>query len=287
MLDPDKILILYMRFEIVQVVSDISMVPILESLNLIDLSLNKIGNLDVSATIFNNCYWFKLPFETTSSQVETYNNQVPVVPFSTASVEGSTMANDYVHFRLSEYTGNAFLNGLIKNRAAMRTQVKEMDPYWQTQILAQGNQIVNRFLIQMAEQNIDVLSTLVINYQARLQELYTKYQYQYYIRGTSVYGTGYHYPISMQKQQESDVGVSFPELYGEMVFYLPYESRMPKMFLTERLTHLNEFLNQYIPLSFSPGDIFVYYLTFQKPLYLTLAKTEPIPYTYKINVLLT
>jgi hypothetical protein len=263
------------------------MVPLLEGLNLIDLSLNKIGNMQVSATIFNNSYWFKLPFETTSSQVETYNNQVPLIPFSTATVQSTTLANDYVHFRLSEYTGNAFLNGLIKNRAAMRTQVQQMDPYWQTQILAQGDQIVNRFLIQMAEQNIDFLSTLVMNYQNRLQELYTKYQYQYYIRGTSVYGTGYHYPIFMQKQQDSDVEVSFQDIYGEMVFYIPYESRMPKLFLTERLTHLNEFLNQYIPLSFTPGDVFVYYLTFQKPSYVTLSQVEPIDYTYKINVTLT
>lgn len=276
-----------MRFEIVQVVSDISMVPLLESLNLLDLTINKVGELQVSAVLFNNCYWFKLPYETTDDTVKTYNKQVPLIPFSTANVQGTTMANDYVRYRVSEFTGNAFLNGLIKNRASMKTQIQQMDPYWQSQILAQGDPVTLRFLTQMAQQNINVLSTLVMNYQSKLQELYTKYQYQYFILGTSSYGTGYHYPISMARQQDTDVEVSFPDVYGPMLFYLPYESRMPKIFLTGRLTNLNEFLYQYIPLSFSPGDIFVYYLTFQKPSYVTLSNIEPINYTYKINVTLT
>jgi hypothetical protein len=246
-----------------------------------------VGELQVSAVLFNNCYWFKLPYETTDDTVQTYNKQVPLIPFSTANVQGTTMANDYVRYRVSEFTGNAFLNGLIKNRASMKTQIQQMDPYWQSQILAQGDPVTLRFLTQMAQQNINVLSTLVMNYQSKLQELYTKYQYQYFILGTSSYGTGYHYPISMARQQDTDVEVSFPDLYGPMLFYLPYESRMPKIFLTGRLTNLNEFLYQYIPLSFSPGDIFVYYLTFQKPSYVTLSKIEPINYTYKINVTLT
>lgn len=275
-----------MRFEIVQLVSDISMTPLLESLNLVDLSLNKIGDLQVSATIFNNCYWFKLPYETTDDTIDTYNNQVPLVPFSQATVQGTTMANDYVRFRVSEFTGNAFLNGLIKNRALMKTQIQQMDPYWQSQILTQGDPVTVRFLTQMAQQNIDVLSTIVTNYQTRLQGLYTKYEYKYFILGTSSYGTGYHYPISMVRQQPSDVEVYF-EIYGSMPFYLPYESRMPKLFLTERVTNLNEYLNQFIPLSFNPGDVFVYYLTFQKPSYKTLTNTDPINYTYKINVTLT
>lgn len=276
-----------MRFEIVQLVSDVSMAPLLESLNLTDLSLNKIGDLDVSATIFNNCYWFKLPFETTDDTIDTYNNQVPLIPFSAAKIQGNTMATDYVHFRVSEFTGNVFLNGLIKNRAAMKTQIQELDPYWQSQILAQGDPVTVRFLTQMAQQNIDVLSTLVVNYQTKLQELYTKYQYQYFILGTSSYGTGYHYPIFMTRQQYTDVEITFPDLYGSVVFYIPYASRMPKLFLTERLTNLNEFLGQFMPLSFHPGDIFVYYLTFRKPSYVTLTKLDPIDYTYKINVRLT
>lgn len=276
-----------MRFEIVQVVSDISMVPLLESLNLLDLTINKVGELQVSAVLFNNCYWFKMPYETTDDTVKTYNKQVPLIPFSTANVQGTTMSNDYVRYRVSEFTGNAFLNGLIKNRASMKTQIQQMDPYWQSQILAQGDPVTLRFLTQMAQQNINVLSTLVMNYQSKLQELYTKYQYQYFILGTSSYGTGYHYPISMARQQDTDVEVSFPDVYGPMLFYLPYDSRMPKIFLTGRLTNLNEFLYQYIPLSFSPGDIFVYYLTFQKPSYVTLSNIEPINYTYKINVTLT
>ena len=276
-----------MRFEIVQLVSDVSMAPLLETLNLTDLSLNKIGDLDISATVFNNCYWFKLPMETTDDTVDTYNNQVPLIPFSMAKVQGNTMASDYVHFRVTEFTGNVFLNGLIKNRAAMKAQIQQLDPYWQSQILAQGNPVTLRFLTQMAQQNIDVLSTLITNYQSSLQELYTKYQYRYFIQGTSSYGTGYHYPIFMTRQDYNDVEVTFPDLYGSIVFYLPYESRMPKLFLTERLTSLNQYLNQFIPLSFNPGDIFVYYLTFQKPSYQTLTKLEPIPYTYKINVTLT
>ena len=254
-----------MRFEIVQVVSDVSMVPLLESLNLLDLTIHKVGELQISAALFNNCYWFKLPFETTDDTIQTHNPQTPLIPFSTANVQGSMMATDYVRYRVSEFTGNAFLNGLIKNRAAMKTQVQALDPYWQSQILAQGDPITLRFITQMAQQNINVLSTLVTNYQSKLQELYTKYQYQYFVQGTSSYGTGYHYPISMVRQQSSDVEVTFPDVYGPMVFYLPYESRMPQLFLAGRLTNLNEFLYQYIPLSFSPGDVFVYYLTFKNP----------------------
>lgn len=276
-----------MRFEIVQVVSDISMVPLLESLNLLDLIIHKVGELQISALLFNNCYWFKLPYETTEDNIQTYNNQVPLIPFSTANVQGSPMASDYVRYRVSEFTGNVFLNGLIKNRNAMKTKVQEMDSYWQSKILEQGDPITVRFLTQMAQQDINVLSTIVLNYQAKLQELYTKYQYKYFIFGTSTYGTGYHYPISMARQLETDVEVTFPEIYGSIVFYLPYESRIPKLFITERLTSLNQYLNQFIPLSFSPGDIFVYYLTFQKPAYATLSKIEPIDYTYKINVTLT
>jgi hypothetical protein len=276
-----------MRFEIVQVVSDISMVPLLESLNLLDLTIHKVGELQVSAVLFNNCYWFKLPYETTDDTIDTYNNQTPLVPFSTANIQGVSMAQDYVRYRVSEFTGNVFLNGLIKNRAAMKTQLQEMDPYWQSQILAKGDPVTIRFLTQMAQQNINVLSTLVMNYQTKLQELYTKYQYQYFIQGTSSYGTGYHYPITMTRQQETDVEVIFPDIYGSMVFYLPYVSRMPKLFLSGRLTNITEFLNQFIPLSFSPGDVFVYYLTFKKPGYVTLSKIDPIDYTYKINVTLT
>jgi len=276
-----------MRFEIVQVVSDISMLPLLDGISMPELTINKVGELQVSALLFNNCYWFKVPYETTDDTVQTYNIQAPFIPFSTANVQGNTMANDYVRYRVSEFTGNAFLNGLIKNRVSMKTQIQEMDPYWQSQILAQGDQVTLRFLTQMAQQNINVLSTLIMNYQSNLQELYTKYQYQYFIRGTSTYGTGYHYPISMAREKETDVEVSFPDVYGPMLFYLPYESRMPKLFLTSRLTNLNEFLYQYIPFSFSPGDIFVYYLTFQKPSYETLSKIDPINYTYKINVTLT
>jgi len=276
-----------MRFEIVQVVSDVLMIPLLETLNLLDLTIHKVGELQMSAVLFNNCYWFKLPFETTDDNVQTYNPLAPLIPFSTANVQGSTMANDYVRYRVSEFTGNVMLNGLIKNRGAMKTQIQALDPYWQSQILAQGDPITLRFLSQMVQQNINVLSTLVTNYQSKLQELYTKYQYQYFIQGTSSYGTGYHYPISMARQQSSDVEVTFPEVYGSMVFYLPYASRMPQLFLAGRLTNLNEFLYQYIPLSFSPGDVFVYYLTFQKPSYVTLTQVEPIDYTYKINVTLT
>ena len=276
-----------MRFEIVQVVSDVSMVPLLESLNLLDLTIHKVGELQISAALFNNCYWFKLPHETTDDTIQTHNPQTPLIPFSTANVQGSMMATDYVRYRVSEFTGNALLNGLIKNRAAMKTQVQALDPYWQSQILAQGNPITLRFITQMAQQNINVLSTLVTNYQSKLQELYTKYQYQYFVQGTSSYGTGYHYPISMVRQQSSDVEVTFPGVYGPMVFYLPYESRMPQLFLSGRLTNLNEFLYQYIPLSFSPGDVFVYYLTFKKSNYVTLTNVAPIDYTYKINVTLT
>ena len=276
-----------MRFEIVQVVSDVSMVPLLESLNLLDLTIHKVGELQISAALFNNCYWFKLPHETTDDTIQTHNPQTPLIPFSTANVQGSMMATDYVRYRVSEFTGNALLNGLIKNRAAMKTQVQALDPYWQSQILAQGDPITLRFITQMAQQNINVLSTLVMNYQSKLQELYTKYQYQYFVQGTSSYGTGYHYPISMVRQQSSDVEVTFPGVYGPMVFYLPYESRMPQLFLSGRLTNLNEFLYQYIPLSFSPGDVFVYYLTFKKSNYVTLTNVAPIDYTYKINVTLT
>jgi hypothetical protein len=263
------------------------MVPLLEGLNLLDLTIHKVGELQISALLFNNCYWFKLPYETTEDTIQTYNNQVPLIPFSTANVQGTPMASDYVRYRVSEFTGNVFLNGLIKNRNTMKTQVQEMDPYWQTKILEQGDPITVRFLTQMAQQDINVLSTIVLNYQAKLQELYTKYQYQYFVLGTSTYGTGYHYPISMERQLETDVEVTFPEIYGSMVFYLPYVSRIPKLFITERLTSLNQYLNQFIPLSFSPGDVFVYYLTFQKPTYVTLSKVEPINYTYKINVTLT
>jgi hypothetical protein len=263
------------------------MLPLLDGISMPELTINKVGELQVSALLFNNCYWFKVPYETTDDTVQTYNIQAPFIPFSTANVQGNTMANDYVRYRVSEFTGNAFLNGLIKNRVSMKTQIQEMDPYWQSQILAQGDQVTLRFLTQMAQQNINVLSTLIMNYQSNLQELYTKYQYQYFIRGTSTYGTGYHYPISMAREKETDVEVSFPDVYGPMLFYLPYESRMPKLFLTSRLTNLNEFLYQYIPFSFSPGDIFVYYLTFQKPSYETLSKIDPINYTYKINVTLT
>ena len=276
-----------MRFEIVQVVSDVSMVPLLESLNLLDLTIHKVGELQISAALFNNCYWFKLPHETTDDTIQTHNPQTPLIPFSTANVQGSMMATDYVRYRVSEFTGNALLIGLIKNRAAMKSQVQALDPYWQSQILAQGDPITLRFITQMAQQNINVLSTLVTNYQSKLQELYTKYQYQYFVQGTSSYGTGYHYPISMVRQQSSDVEVTFPDVYGPMVFYLPYESRMPQLFLSGRLTNLNEFLYQYIPLSFSPGDVFVYYLTFKKSNYVTLTNVAPIDYTYKINVTLT
>lgn len=276
-----------MRFEIVQVVSDVLMIPLLETLNLLDLTIHKVGELQMSAVLFNNCYWFKLPYETTDDNVQTYNPLAPLIPFSTANVQGSSMPNDYVRYRVSEFTGNVMLNGLIKNRGAMKTQIQALDPYWQSQILAQGDPITLRFLSQMAQQNINVLSTLVTNYQSKLQELYTKYQYQYFIQGTSSYGTGYHYPISMTRQQSSDVEVTFPDIYGPMVFYLPYESRMPQLFLAGRLTNLNEFLYQYIPLSFTPGDVFVYYLTFKKPSYVTLSHVEPNDYTYKINVTLT
>lgn len=275
-----------MRFEIVQMVSDTTLAPLLESLNLLNLTIHKVGELQVSAALFNNCYWFKLPYETTDDTIQTYNQVTPLVPFSTASIQGVTLPNDYVRYRVSEFTGNAFLNGLIKNRAAMKTQVREMDPYWQSQVLAQGDTVTVRFLTQMAQQNINVLSTLVMNYQTSLQELYTKYQYQYFIEGTSSYGTGYHYPISMVQQNDTDVAVTFPAVYGSMVFYLPYESRMPKLFLVGRLTNINQFLNQFMPLSFSPSDVFVYYLTFKKPTYTTLTNLDPIDYTYKINVTL-
>jgi len=275
-----------MRFEIVQMISETTMAPLLESLNLLNLTIHKVGELQVSAALFNNCYWFKIPYETTDDTIQTYNQVTPLVPFSTASIQGVSLSNDYVRYRVSEFTGNAFLNGLIKNRAAMKTQVQEMDPYWQSQVLAQGNTVTVRFLTQMAQQNINVLSTLVMNYQASLQELYTKYQYEYFIQGTSSYGTGYHYPISMVQQNDTDVEVTSPAVYGSTVFYLPYESRMPKLFLVGRLTNINQFLNQFMPLSFSPGDVFVYYLTFKKPTYTTLTNLDPIDYTYKINVTL-